>query len=179
MFKPTLSLIAISAFSLSVIAADNATASNIGYTGTLSSLDGGLGGVVTVIDANTLSITSYTLKDASAPALYWWGSTTSKLSSGFRISNEQVTKAATSDMLEIELDAGKTSADFSVVGLWCERLSANFGQAELKAADGMTGTGTTTEAPAASKTGAGARLDSGGVAAAVVVGAGMFVLLLM
>lgn len=53
---------------------------------------------------------------------------------GFRISNFHVTQAATSNMDTINLDAGKTTADFSTVGLWCEQLKANFGQATLAAA---------------------------------------------
>ncbi|KAJ5017262.1 hypothetical protein K4K57_009168 [Colletotrichum sp. SAR 10_99] len=108
----------------------------IGWSGKLSSLDGGLGGTLTVIDASTLMISDYTLKDASAPALYWWGATDDVIKHGFRISNEQVTKAASTNTLTIKLDAGKTPADFSTVGLWCERLSADFGQATLKASSG-------------------------------------------
>lgn len=83
-------------------------------------------------------------------------------------------------MLEIKLDAGKTAGDFSVVGLWCERLSANFGQATLVGKDGSAnaGTGTMTEAPAASKTGAGTK-SSSGVAVGVVVAIGTFVVLLV
>lgn len=45
-------------------------AASKGDMGVLSSLDGGLGGTVTVSDAMTLNITNYKLKDASAPALY-------------------------------------------------------------------------------------------------------------
>ncbi|KAM4054461.1 electron transfer DM13 domain-containing protein [Hirsutella rhossiliensis] len=108
-----------------------AVAAEAGWSGTLSSLDGGLGGTVKVVDNTTLMISDYKLKDASAPALYWWGSTTDNLPSGFRINNEQVTKPAAGDSNTIKLDAGKTAADFSVVGLWCEKLNANFGQATL------------------------------------------------
>jgi len=102
-------------------------------------------------------ISSYTLKDASAPALYWWGTTDGTLKDGFRISNEQVTSAATTDSLTIKLDAGKSSSDFTTVGLWCERLNANFGQATLKAGDGSTPTtngssSTTTGSTAAAST---------------------------
>lgn len=111
----------------------SALAADQGFAGTLSSLDSGLGGTVEVVDDKTLMISDYTLEDASAPALYWWGSTTDDLPSGFRISNEQITEAAPSDSLTIKLDAGKTAKDFSVVGLWCEKLSANFGQATLTA----------------------------------------------
>jgi hypothetical protein len=127
------------------------SAQKAGYAGTLSSLDGGLGGTVTVIDDKTLMITNYKLEDASAPALYWWGATNTNLKGGFRISSKQVTEAAKTNTLTITLDAGKTTADFSTVGLWCEKFSANFGQAELKAggASGGGGSGATTSAPAA------------------------------
>ncbi|KAH8647558.1 hypothetical protein BGZ60DRAFT_521230 [Tricladium varicosporioides] len=150
MFKSTISALAIAAFASLVGAQNSTTAEKIGYTGTLSSLDGGLGGTVQVVDATTLQISSYTLKDASAPALYWWGTTDGVLKNGFRISNTQVTSAAKSNMLTIKLDSGKTTADFSTVGLWCERLNANFGQATLKASDGSSAT--TSSGPSSAST---------------------------
>lgn len=121
-----------------------------GWAGKLSSLDGGLGGTVVVTDANTLVVQGYELEDASAPALYWWGSTSPNLADGFRISNKQVEQAATSDTYTIALDAGKTAADFMTVGLWCEKFSVNFGQATLAPSDGQSQTGgssPTTTAP--------------------------------
>ena len=137
MFASYLSLLGVTALSLAgFVAAQTPTATKVGWTGTLSSLDGGLGGTVTVVDANTLMITGYKLEDASAPALYWWGATDGNLKGGFRISNMHVTEKATTDKITIKLDAGKTTADFTTVGLWCEKFSANFGQAMLKAADG-------------------------------------------
>ncbi|KAH6665931.1 hypothetical protein B0J14DRAFT_604895 [Halenospora varia] len=148
MFKSAISALTIAAFASLVGAQNSTTAQKIGYTGTLSNLDGGLGGTIQVVDATTLQISSYTLKDASAPALYWWGTTDGVLKNGFRISNTQVTSAATSNMLTIKLDSGKTTADFSTVGLWCERLNANFGQATLKASDGTS----TTSGPASATT---------------------------
>lgn len=108
-----------------------AMASATGSSGKLSSLDGGLEGTVTVVDDTTVMIENYQLEDASAPALYWWGATDDDLSGGFRISNEQVSEESSSDSITIDLDADYTAADFSVVGLWCERLNANFGQATL------------------------------------------------
>ncbi|KIM96829.1 hypothetical protein OIDMADRAFT_32736 [Oidiodendron maius Zn] len=159
--------------------AQNATIDKIGWTGTLSSLDGGLGGVVTVTNPTTLTISSYTLQDASAPALYWWGTSNGVLQDGFRISNERVTQAATSDMLTINLDAGKTTVDFNGMGLWCEQLHANFGQATLMAAgaSGTSGSSTTTGAtPAAttSKSGAVSVGASYGLVAATVMAAVAF-----
>jgi len=104
------------------------------WSGTLSTLDGGLQGTVTVPsqDDHTLSVTNYKLEDASAPALYWWGSASSSLADGFRISEKHVTEpSGDADTYTISLDAGKTSADFVTVGLWCEKFGANFGQATL------------------------------------------------
>lgn len=69
MFKAAFTLMALAIFS-SVIVAQDTSIYRIGYTGTLSSLDGGLGGVVRVINSTALEITNYMLKDASAPALY-------------------------------------------------------------------------------------------------------------
>ncbi|KAK5996191.1 hypothetical protein PT974_04619 [Cladobotryum mycophilum] len=128
MYHPSVQTITL----LFLAIASNVSASSVGDAGTLSSLDGGLGGVVTVADDKTLKVSSYKLADASAPALYWWGSTSEKLDAGFRISNTHITTAASSDSLTITLDAGKTPADFTVVGLWCEKFKTNFGQAVLK-----------------------------------------------
>jgi hypothetical protein len=136
MFKSAISLLGLGLIYLA--RAQNATTQKIGWTGTLSSLDGGLGGVVTVTNATTLTISDYTLKDASAPALYWWGTTNGVLADGFRISNTHITQAATSNMDTINLDAGKTTAAFNTVGLWCEQLKANFGQATLAEAGAGT-----------------------------------------
>lgn len=111
----------------------------VGWSGELSSLDAGLGGTVTVKDKETLEITDYTLEDAGAPALYWWGATSDELADGFRISNTQVTEAADGEPLTIKLDAGYTTDEFSVVGLWCEALSVNFGQATLAEGGDMGG----------------------------------------
>ncbi|CAM1503128.1 Fc.00g079040.m01.CDS01 [Cosmosporella sp. VM-42] len=127
----TLVISALSLIPTAIAADSNSTASKVGWSGKLSSLDGGLGGTVKVVDSKSLQIDNYKLEEASAPALYWWGATDGDVGSGFRISNERVSKSAESDSLTIALDAGKTPEDFTIVGLWCERFSANFGQATL------------------------------------------------
>lgn len=155
------SLVALVALPCAALAAES------GWTGTLSSLDGGLGGTVKVVNDSAIRISNYKLKDASAPALYWWGATNGDLPKGFRINNERVSKPASSDSVTILLDAGKTAADFSVVGLWCEKLSANFGQAALSkdgsASASPSSTGST------GKTGAAAGRASGYPAAAAAL----------
>ena len=156
-----ISILALASSILNLATAQDIT--KIGWTGTLSSLDGGLGGIISVVDSKTLQISNYKLADASAPALYWWGSTTDSLKDGFRISSVHVTEKAKSNSLTINLDVGKTSTDFATVGLWCEKFSANFGQAKLAppAGDSLrsnasSASGTTGIAAAApSKTGAG------------------------
>ena len=110
----------------------------IGFSGELSSLDGGLGGTVNVVDETTLEIPDFVIEDASAPALYWWGATDDELADGFRISDQEVTEEADGELLEIKLDSGMTTADFSVVGLWCEEFNTNFGQTTLRATDGSS-----------------------------------------
>ena len=110
----------------------------VGFSGELSSLDGGLGGTVNVVDETTLEIPDFVIEDASAPALYWWGSTDDDLADGFRISEQEVTEEADGELLEIQLDSGMTTADFSVVGLWCEEFNTNFGQTTLEATDGSS-----------------------------------------
>ncbi|KAJ5449585.1 uncharacterized protein N7458_006034 [Penicillium daleae] len=125
----------------------------IGYSGKFSTLSGGLQGTVTVINSTTLKISNYELQDASAPALYWWGATNSDLKDGFRISNMHITiPTKNPSEMTIELDAGKTIMDFSVVGLWCEKFGIDFGQTTL-AADGSSGA-TTASVTAASTTSA-------------------------
>ena len=95
-----------------------AAAAEKGFSGQIETKDGGLGGTVMVVNDTTLSISSYTLEDASAPALYWWGATDSDLPNGFRINNERVDESASSDEITIPLDNGYTANDFSYVGLY-------------------------------------------------------------
>ncbi|KLO83114.1 uncharacterized protein Y057_6239 [Fusarium fujikuroi] len=111
--------------------ASAAMAAKMGDSGALSSLDAGLGGTVEVVSDTELKITDYELKDASAPALYWWGSKTEDLSSGFRINKERIGDTSSKMDIMVKLDAGHTAKDFSYVGLWCEKFDANFGQAKL------------------------------------------------
>lgn len=140
-----------------------ASAAEQGWSGTIKSLDGGLGGTVTVVNDTTLSISQYALKDASAPALYWWGSTTSDLPKGFRINNERVSMPASTDSIMIALDAGHKASDFEYVGLWCEKLNANFGQTQLQKAgsSGSSDKGSSSAGKSDDKKGAAAGLDSG------------------
>ncbi|KAF4958339.1 hypothetical protein FGADI_2505 [Fusarium gaditjirri] len=118
--------------------ASAAMAAKTGDSGALSSLDAGLGGTVEVVSNTELKITDYELKDASAPALYWWGSKTEDLSSGFRINKERISDTSSKTDIMVKLDAGYTAADFSYVGLWCEKFDANFGQAKLTSDGGST-----------------------------------------
>lgn len=145
-----------------------ASAANTGFSGVIATKDGGLGGTVTVINDTALSVSHYTLKDASAPALYWWGATTSDLPKGFRINNERVDKPASTDSIVISLDAGHKASDFDYVGLWCEKLNANFGQAQL-VKDGASSSATGSSAKSSDKPGAAAGLDVGKVAVVAVV----------
>ncbi|PNP74529.1 hypothetical protein FNYG_12152 [Fusarium nygamai] len=121
--------------------ASAAMAAKMGDSGALSSLDAGLGGTVEVVSNTELKITDYELKDASAPALYWWGSKTEDLSSGFRINKERISDTSSKMDIMVKLDAGYTAKDFSYVGLWCEKFDANFGQAKLSSdGDSMNST---------------------------------------
>ena len=126
-----------------LIAGQDATGGDdkIGYSGELDSRDAGLGGTVNVVDSTTLEIPDFVIEDASAPALYWWGATDENLADGFRISEKEVTEEADGELLEIPLDSGMTTADFSVVGLWCEEFNVNFGQTTLEATDGSSSSG--------------------------------------
>ncbi|KAI9893764.1 MAG: hypothetical protein M1814_005980 [Vezdaea aestivalis] len=113
---------------LAVAAADKA-----GYTGTLSTLSGGLRGTVTILDDSTFLVKNYQLGEAGAPALYWWGAKGNDLEGGFRINTKQVrdsTRRPTE--IRVKLDAGKTPDDFDVIGMWCERYDINFGETVLK-----------------------------------------------
>jgi hypothetical protein len=131
LFKSILPWAALTFCFSGAIAQSDAT-TKTGWTGKLSSLDGGLQGVVTVVDSTTLLIKGYTLEDGHAPALYWWGSTSNNLKDGFRISNMLMDKVVKGQDLTVKLNVGKTTADFSTVGLWCERFSVNFGQTVLQ-----------------------------------------------
>ncbi len=67
----TLTALAV-ASALFPLAASQASAdTKKGWTGQLSSLDGGLKGTVVVAATDKLVVNNYQLEDASAPALYW------------------------------------------------------------------------------------------------------------
>jgi hypothetical protein len=163
MHAPMFSILALGVTTFQLIAAQETSTQKVGWSGKLSSLDGGLEGTISVLNSNTLMITDYKLEDASAPALYWWGTTNDVLKDGFRISNAQVKEKASTNSLTIMLDAGKTPADFSTVGLWCERLNANFGQATLAATGNKTGTTSTTASSTAATTTATPAMTGGGL----------------
>lgn len=135
-----------------------AAAAKEGWTGTIKSLDGGLEGTFTVANDSALTLSGYQLKDASAPALYWWGSTSDDLSAGFRINNQRVDSASSADSIVIPLDAGHGPADFNYAGLWCERFKTNFGQAKLTEPGSSTGDGQAKETKGS--TGAAAGVSS-------------------
>lgn len=138
MLIKTSSLLSTFVFLSSAFAAGTPTSNDttkLGWAGQLSSLDGGLQGTVKVLSPTTLVIAGFKIADAGAPALYWWGSTDGNLKGGFRISNAQVKEVSTGKDLQVQLDAGKTVADFETVGLWCERFGVDFGQATLRPAE--------------------------------------------
>lgn len=108
------------------------------------------------------------------------------LKNGFRIANTQVTTAATSDTYTIYLDNQKTAADFTTVGLWCERFQANFGQATLKATGASTPLPSSpspapSSAPSSTpsaKSGATSMIVSSGAVAGTFVAAAAFAVLM-
>jgi hypothetical protein len=111
----------------------HAVGDNIGYSGDLQEgSEGGLAGTVVIQDARTVIIQGYQLSDAKAPALYWWGSPDENLRSGFRVSSKEVKKTAAGEDFQVDLDVGRTSAEFRTFGLWCERFGVNYGQAVLE-----------------------------------------------
>ncbi|KAJ6784408.1 hypothetical protein PWT90_09469 [Aphanocladium album] len=163
------------------MASSVAFAAEPGWSGTIASKDAGLGGTVTVINDTTLSVSQYTLKDASAPALYWWGATTTNLAQGFRINNERVDRPASTDIINIALDAGHKASEFTYVGLWCEKFNANFGQAQLKK-DGAPVVSNSTSGDkggSSGKPGAASGLDAGKMAVVAVINAAAFAAFLL
>ncbi|PKS08613.1 hypothetical protein jhhlp_004999 [Lomentospora prolificans] len=147
-----------------------------GWTGTIHGMDGGLAGTFEVIDDKTLKLTGFTLEDGSAPALYWWGSETEDLSSGFRISEEQVEGEHENEELTIALDSGKTAKDFSYAGLWCEQFNANFGVAKLSeggASGGDSSSSSDSDSNSGSSSGSGSGGDSSGVTRASLASMGL------
>lgn len=158
-----------------------AAAADSGWTGTIKNTNG-LSGNVMVVNETTIMITDYTLEDASAPSLHWWGATNSQLDKGFRVHNARVTETAKSSTLMVSLDAGHMASDFEYFGLWCETLAKNFGQAQLsKATSTMSGSSSSASAasasasPSSDKKAAAAGLSSPqGVIAAIAVAAAAF-----
>lgn len=109
-----------------------ASAAEVGESGKLSSLMGGLEGEVIVTSDNTITIKNYQLQKTGGPPLYWYGSVKNDIPHGFRISEEKIDTVQTTPIdLIVKLDAGKSLSDFNYVGLWCEPYNINFGQTEL------------------------------------------------
>ena len=120
-------------------------------------------------------VSNYELQDASAPALYWWGTKDGVLKDGFRISNHHITTATMKPTdMKINLDAGKTTEDFSTVGLWCENFHVDFGQATLM--DNGSGNSTTTSTTSTASTTAVSASSSTGAAVGMVAPASYGVL---
>lgn len=121
-----------------------ANAAQVGDSGKLSSLMGGLQGDVVVTSDNTLTVDDYELQMIGGPPLYWYGSMTNDIPHGFRISEESVsTLQKTPGTATIKLDAGKTLADFDYVGLWCEPYKILFGQTKLVSGGNSTASNST------------------------------------
>lgn len=173
-------------FTFFILAALVSAQGKVGWTGTINGKDGGLAGTFEVVDDKTLKLKGFTLEDGSAPALYWWGSETEDLSSGFRISETQVKGEHDNEDLTIALDSGKTTNDFLYAGLWCEQFKANFGTAKL-AEGGASGNASPTSGDSGTKTGSSSGSGSTGASGAartsfgplVVIGAALAVAFLM
>lgn len=119
-----------------------ANATEVGESGKLSSLMGGLEGEVIVTSESTITIKNYQLQKTGGPSLYWYGSIENDIPHGFRISEEKIDSIQTTPTdLTVKLDAGKSISDFNYVGLWCEPYNINFGQTELLPATASNTTG--------------------------------------
>lgn len=109
-----------------------ANAAEVGESGQLSSLMGGLQGDVIIKDENTIVVKGFELQKLGGPPLNWYGSLKDDIPHGFRISEEEVADVQkTPKDLTVKLDAGKSLSDFEYVSLWCEPYKINFGQTKL------------------------------------------------
>lgn len=109
-----------------------ANAAEVGESGQLSNLMGGVQGDVVVKDDHTIVVKGFELQKLGGPPLYWYGSLKDDIPHGFRISEEDVANVQkTPEDLTVKLDAGKSLSDFNYVGLWCEPYKINFGQTKL------------------------------------------------
>lgn len=109
-----------------------ANAAEVGESGQLSSLMGGLQGDVVIVDDHTIVVKGFELKKLGGPPLNWYGSLKDDIPHGFRISEEEVADVQkTPKDLTVKLDSGKSLSDFEYVGLWCEPFNINFGQTKL------------------------------------------------
>lgn len=115
-------------------AACTATHAKVGASGILSELDHDVSGSVTVIDDCTLLVTNFNY-DGRGPAVYFYAGTDGAYnpdtSDAFRISGLLTGSPASNDQILLKLPDGKTLDDFNGVSVWCEAISASFGDTLL------------------------------------------------
>ena len=101
---------------------------------TLSTLQHGVSGTVTIVDERTLRLDNFNY-DGTAPAAYVYVTEVDSRASQIagRSVGPQITQAFSNASITIQLPAGQTLDSFGAVSIWCVTFRANFGSGTFKA----------------------------------------------
>ncbi|KAJ3122596.1 hypothetical protein HK098_002732 [Nowakowskiella sp. JEL0407] len=103
----------------------------VGFSGRLTTNADGLGGLVTIIDDCTFSVSELNL-NPGVPKVFWWGAPDVSVSSGFRISNQQLSSQGyTGASITFTLIGGQTWSNIPVISGYCEEFKANLAHVKL------------------------------------------------
>ena len=111
-----------------------------GWVATLSSLQHGVSGKVTIVDASTIRITDFNY-DGGGPQVhvYLGEENTNAAFQAGRVIGPQFTRAYVNETLELRLPDGFTLDELNAVSIWCAAFKVNFGSGVFKAPPGPAG----------------------------------------
>ena len=104
------------------------------WTATLSTLQHGVSGTVTIVDARTLRLDNFNY-DGTAPAVYVYAAETDTRAAHIagRAIGPQLKQVFSNASLTVQLPAGQTLDSFGAVSIWCAEFRVNFGSGTFKA----------------------------------------------
>ena len=106
--------------------------SNVGATGSFSTLDHGVSGTLTVIDDCTIQITGFNY-DGGGPQVYFYAGSDGNYqnSNAFRFSKLLTGTSYSNDTITLVIPSTKSLDDFDSLSVWCVDFNANFGDIDF------------------------------------------------
>ena len=100
-----------------------------GWTASLSTLQHGVSGTVTIVDERRLRITGFNY-DGGGPRVYVYvgaSNNNSSFTSGLPIGAQLQSRPYVNETIELQLPKGQTLDDHTAVSIWCVEFRVNFG----------------------------------------------------